>query len=204
MGLAAKKPEFAREDYLTWESAQPDRHEYLAGEVFAMVGVRDQHNAIGGNLYVALHSHLRGSPCRPYFADVKLEVVAADSIFYPDLFVTCESPSDPLVKRDARLIVEILSPSTEAYDRGRKFACYRLLPGFQEYMLLSADEALIEVYTRTGDGAWLLREYRGSDRLTLSSIDLALSVDAIYDAIDFSEPGAASEALNAPANPAAG
>ena len=204
MGLAAKKPEFTREDYLAWESTQPDRHEYVAGEVFAMVGVRDRHNAIGGNLYVALHSHLRGSPCRPYFADVKLEVAAADSIFYPDLFVTCEAPSDPLVKRDARLIVEILSPSTEAYDRGRKFAGYRLLPGLQEYMLLSADEPIVEIYTRAADGAWLMRAYQAGDTLHLSSLDLTLSVDAIYDAIDFSEPAAGPDSISPAASPAAG
>ena len=200
MGLAAKKPQFSREDYLAWENDQPERHEYVAGEIFAMVGVRDRHNEIALNLAALVRPHLRGSACKTYVADVKLEVVAADSIFYPDLFVTCEAPSDPLVKRDARLIVEILSPSTEAYDRGRKFAGYRLLPGLQEYMLLSADEPIVEIYTRAADGAWLMRAYQAGDTLHLSSLDLTLSVDAVYDAIDFSEPERENDALKAPAS----
>ena len=110
MGLPAEKPCFNRADYLIWEHDQPERHEYVAGEVFAMVGVRDRHNVIAGNLYVPIRAHLKGSPCKIYLSDIKLEVSAADSVFYPDLFVTCETPSDPLVKRDAALIIEILSP----------------------------------------------------------------------------------------------
>jgi len=188
MGLPAEKPHFSRVDYLIWEHDQPERHEYLAGEVFAMVGVRDRHNVIAGNLYVPLRAHLKGSPCKTYLSDIKLEVSAADSVFYPDLFVTCEAPSDPLVKRDAVLIVEILSPSTEAYDRGRKFGMYRLLPGLKEYLLIGTDEALVEVYRRTDDDAWLLRTYRSGDTFTLSSIDLQIAVDNVFEDIDFSPP----------------
>ena len=186
MGLPAEKPSFARDDFLAWESDQPERHEYLAGEVFAMVGVRDRHNVIALNLAALVRPHLKGSPCKTYLSDIKLEVAAADSVFYPDLFVTCESPSDPLVKRDARLIVEILSPSTEAYDRGRKFGAYRLLPGLQEYLLVGTDEPRVEIYTRTADDGWLLREYLPGDAFTLSSLDLRLHVDDLYDEVDFS------------------
>ena len=186
MGLPAEKPCFNRADYLIWEHDQPERHEYVAGEVFAMVGVRDRHNVIAGNLYVPIRAHLKGSPCKIYLSDIKLEVSAADSVFYPDLFVTCETPSDPLVKRDAALIIEILSPSTEAYDRGRKFGMYRLLPGLKEYLLIGTDEALVEVYRRTDDEAWLLRTYRPGDTFTLASIDLQIAVDDVFDDIDFS------------------
>jgi len=186
MGPPAEKPHFSRADYLIWEHEQSERHEYVAGEVFAMVGVRDRHNVIAGNLYVPLRAHLKGSPCKTYLSDIKLEVSAADSVFYPDLFVTCETPSDPLVKRDAALIVEILSPSTEAYDRGRKFGMYRLLPGLKEYLLIGTDEALVEVYRRTDDEAWLLRTYRPGDTFTLASIDLQIAVDDVFDDIDFS------------------
>ena len=185
MGLPAEKPHFSRADYLIWEHDQPERHEYVAGEVFAMVGVRDRHNVIAGNLYVPIRAHLKGSPCKIYLSDIKLEVSAADSVFYPDLFVTCETPSDPLVKRDAALIIEILSPSTEAYDRGRKFGMYRLLPGLKEYLLIGTDEALVEVYRRTDDDAWLLRTYRPGDTFTLASIDLQIAVDEVFDDIDF-------------------
>ena len=186
MGLPAEKPCFNRADYLIWEHDQPERHEYVAGEVFAMVGVRDRHNVIALNLAALVRPHLKGSPCKTYLSDIKLEVSAADSVFYPDLFVTCETPSDPLVKRDAALIVEILSPSTEAYDRGRKFGMYRLLPGLKEYLLIGTDEALVEVYRRTDDDAWLLRTYRPGDTFTLTSIDLQIAVDDVFDEIDFS------------------
>ena len=186
MGLPAEKPCFNRADYLIWEHDQPERHEYVAGEVFAMVGVRDRHNVIALNLAALVRPHLKGSPCKTYLSDIKLEVSAADSVFYPDLFVTCETPSDPLVKRDAALIVEILSPSTEAYDRGRKFGLYRLLPGLKEYLLIGTDEALVEVYRRTDDDAWLLRTYRPGDTFTLTSIDLQIAVDDVFDDIDFS------------------
>ncbi len=186
MGLPAEKPCFNRADYLIWEHDQPERHEYVAGEVFAMVGVRDRHNVIALNLAALVRPHLKGSPCKTYLSDIKLEVSAADSVFYPDLFVTCETPSDPLVKRDAALIVEILSPSTEAYDRGRKFGMYRLLPGLKEYLLIGTDEALVEVYRRTDDDAWLLRTYRPGDTFTLTSIDLQIAVDDVFDDIDFS------------------
>ena len=186
MGLPAEKPCFNRADYLIWEHDQPERHEYVAGEVFAMVGVRDRRNVIALNLAALVRPHLKGSPCKTYLSDIKLEVSAADSVFYPDLFVTCETPSDPLVKRDAALIVEILSPSTEAYDRGRKFGMYRLLPGLKEYLLIGTDEALVEVYRRTDDDAWLLRTYRPGDTFTLTSIDLQIAVDDVFDEIDFS------------------
>ena len=185
MGLPAEKPHFSRADYLIWEHDQPERHEYVAGEVFAMVGARDRHNVIALNLAALVRPHLKGSPCKTYLSDIKLEVSAADSVFYPDLFVTCETPSDPLVKRDAALIVEILSPSTEAYDRGRKFGMYRLLTGLKEYLLIGTDEALVEVYRRTDDDAWLLRTYRPGDTFTLASIDLQIAVDEVFDDIDF-------------------
>lgn len=83
MGLPAEKPHFSRADYLIWEHDQPARHEYVAGEVFAMVGVRDRHNVIAGNLYVPIRAHLKGSPCKTYLSDIKLEVSAADSVFTP-------------------------------------------------------------------------------------------------------------------------
>lgn len=185
MGYALPKPKFSREDFIAWENEQADKSEYLEGEVYAMVGVRDRHNEIALNLVQFIRPHLKGSPCRTYLSDIKLEVTEADAVFYPDLFVTCASSSDPRVKRDAILLIEVLSPSTEAYDRGRKFAAYRLLPGLQEYLLVSTDQPLIEIYTRTGD-AWLMREYRPGDHFKLASIDLNLSVDDVFDEVDFS------------------
>ena len=185
MGLPAEKPAFTRNDFIAWENEQAERHEFVAGEVFAMTGVRDSHNVVAGNFYLVLRQHLKGSPCKTYMADVKLEVVAVDSVFYPDVFVTCESPSDPLVKRDATLIVEVLSPSTEAYDRGRKFAFYRQLAGLQEYLLVSTDEPRLDIYRRAPDNAWVLRSYQPGASFTLESVGLALRVDSIFEDVAF-------------------
>lgn len=185
MGLAVEKTVFTRSDYIAWENEQADRHEFVEGEVSVMTGVRDSHNVIAGNFYLALRQHLKGSPCKTYMADVKLEVVAVDSMFYPDVFVTCESPSDPLVKRDAKLIIEVLSPSTEAYDRGRKFALYRQLGGLQEYLLISTDEPRLDIYRRAEGDSWLLRSYLPGEHFTLSSVDLSLTVDAVFEDVDF-------------------
>lgn len=182
MGLPPEKPAFSRADYLAWENEQLDcRHEFIAGEVFAMVGARDCHNVIGGNLYMALRPHLKGSGCQAYTSDVKLMVEAADCVFYPDVFVTCEQPSDPLVKRDAVLVAEVLSPSTEAYDRGRKFAAYRLLPGLRDYLLLCTDAPRAELYRRNADQHWVLHDFAPGDELTLESIGLTLPVAALFE-----------------------
>ena len=131
--------------------------------------------------------HVKDDPAG-LFVTVIIEVLNQGAVgcTQHEAVVTCETPSDPLVKRDAALIIEILSPSTEAYDRGRKFGMYRLLPGLKEYLLIGTDEALVEVYRRTDDEAWLLRTYRPGDTFTLASIDLQIAVDDVFDDIDFS------------------
>ncbi|HNK33121.1 MAG TPA: Uma2 family endonuclease, partial [Plasticicumulans sp.] len=122
--------------FLDWEATQPERHEYVRGEVFAMTGASDRHNLVAGNLYMLLRTHLRGSPCQVFISDMKVRVDAADAIFYPDLLVTCSASdrSDRLAKRDPVVIVEVLSPSTAGYDLSAKFAHYRRLASLQEYV----------------------------------------------------------------------
>lgn len=188
MGLALERPVWTLEEYLAWESVQETKNEFVEGEVFAMAGVRDRHNTIGGNLYIALRSHLKGSGCKAYASDIKLMVESAESVFYPDVFVTCEQPSDPLIKKDARLIVEVLSPSTEAYDRGRKFGFYRALPGLSEYLLVSCEEPRVELFRRAAENQWLLQEFLSGQVVPLSSVGLSLAVSDIYEEVDFSAP----------------
>lgn len=185
MGYALEKQTWSLEDYLAWEQVQETKNEFVDGEVFAMVGVRDRHNTIAGNLYVALRTHLKGGPCKVYASDIKLMVTQANCIFYPDVFVTCESPSDPLVKKDASLVIEVLSPSTEGYDRGRKFGYYRQLPGLAEYLLVNTDEARVELFRRAGETQWLLQEFRPGESVPLESVGLALPVTAIYEEVDW-------------------
>jgi Uma2 family endonuclease len=134
MGQAAVAVKFSAADFLAWDAGQTDKHEYVDGELVAMAGVEDRHATVALNMAMALRQHLRGTPCRTFIADVKLHVEAANAYFYPDVFVTCSEAdrASPLIKREAVLVVEVLSPGTAAYDRGDKFARYRQLPALRE------------------------------------------------------------------------
>lgn len=180
---ALAQPKFGAEDYLAWEANQPVKHEYLAGEVFAMAGGSDAHVTASGNLYVALRAHLRGTPCRTYIADMKLRVAAADAYFYPDVFVTCSAADaqQPLAKAEPVLVAEVLSPSTEAFDRGGKFAAYRSLPSLQEYLLIDPDRRSVEVYRRDASGHWVLYPYSGDEVLELGSVHLSLPLAQVFE-----------------------
>jgi Uma2 family endonuclease len=182
---ALAQPKFAAEDYLAWEAKQPVKHEYFAGEVYAMAGGSDAHVTASGNLYVALRTHLRGTPCRTYIADMKLRVAAADAYFYPDVFVTCSAADaqQPLEKAEPVLVAEVISPSTEAFDRGGKFAAYRSLPSLQEYLLIDPDRRSVEVYRRDASGHWVLYPYSGDEVLELASVHLSLPVAQVFEDI---------------------
>ena len=138
MALPKTRPEFDVDAYMAWEEDQPERHEYLAGEVFAMSGGTDAHYTILGNAYAGLRATLSGKPCRTFVSGMKLRIDRADAVFYPDVFVTC-AESDRAhshYKAAPSLVVEVLSPTTSAYDRGAKFAAYRKLPSLREYALV--------------------------------------------------------------------
>ena len=179
---------FQLDDFLNWEAEQPLRHEFVEGETFAMTGGTDIHNEISLNAAFQLRAYAKGKPCRVYMADVKLAVEADDACFYPDDFLTC-SPADAernLVKQDALLIVEVLSPNTEAYDRGKKFSHYRRIDSLQAYVLIVQDESRIEAFVRTPDNHWTLFEASGRDaslRIPLAEDTLDLPLAAIYQDI---------------------
>ncbi len=190
MGRPAHEATFSADDYVAWESTQLDRHEYLDGEVFAMAGAEDRHVTVAGNLYIALRQHLTGSPCRTYMSDMRLQVAAANSYFYPDVLVTC-SPLDaasPLVKTEPKLIIEVLSPSTAAYDRGLKFGQYRSLPSLQEYVLLDLDTRTTDCYRLGADGFWVLHPFARGEAVSLASVALTLTADQLFADVDAPEP----------------
>lgn len=182
MGQAAHQPVFSADDYLAWEPAQLDRHEFIDGEVFAMAGAEDRHVTVAGNLYMALRQHLGGSPCRTYMSDMRLHVAAANSYFYPDVLVTCSALdlASPLVKTEPKLIIEVLSPSTAAYDRGVKFSHYRGLPSLEEFALIDLDTRATDCYRKGADGLWVLHPFARGESVSLASVALTLSAEQLF------------------------
>ena len=186
------KPVFDFDAYLTWEAEQTERHEFVAGEVFAMTGARSTHNTIALNFAFFLKGALRGTPCRTHIEGVKVRVEAADAAFYPDVFVTCD-PVDLSPEREThttapRLVAEVLSDSTAAYDRGLKFEQYQRLPSLQEYLLIEQDRVHVDLFRRNAEGLWVLHPAGPGDTVTLASVDLSLPIEAFYEDTDTGAP----------------
>jgi Uma2 family endonuclease len=182
MGHAAHQPSFTAANYLAWEAEQPERHDYLDGEVFAMAGAEDRHVTVAMNMAFALRQHLSGSPCRTYMSDMRLHVAAANSYFYPDILVTCSAQdlANSLVKAEPRLIIEVLSPSTAAYDRGLKFSHYRSLPSLEEYVMVDLDTRTTDSYRKGGDGLWVLHPFAKGATVSLASVALDITAAQLF------------------------
>ncbi|NEX21947.1 Uma2 family endonuclease [Thiorhodococcus mannitoliphagus] len=185
------KPYFSFEDYLAAERECVDeKHEYLDGQVFAMTGASFNHNLINVNVASELRQQLKSRPCTVLVNDMRLRIDAADACTYPDVLVLCGEPSfhdhrkDVLTK--ASLLIEVLSPSTEGYDRGGKFAVYRGLPEFAQYVLIAQDCFSVDVFTRQSDGRWLLEAHTDPNAsIRLDAIDCNLRLNDIYDKVRF-------------------
>jgi len=184
------------EEYLALERAAETKSEYFEGEMVATSGASRPHNLIVTNLVSELRGQLKGRPCEVYAADmrVKIETLRRPMYTYPDLVAVCGEPQledehlDTLL--NPTLLVEVLSPSTESYDRGRKFAAYRTLSSLQEVVLVAQDEPLVELYTRQPDQRWLLSEVAGLDAVAqLISVDCELSLREIYDKVPLPASG---------------
>ncbi len=186
MGLPPTAARFDRATYFDWEDKQVEKNEFLGGEVFAMVGARQEHVVVAVALVSRLREHLRGTRCRAYSSDMKLEVDAADAVFYPDVMVSCDEADRQrsLALRSPCLIVEVLSDSTAAFDRGVKFAAYRQLASLQEYLLVDIDRGRLELFRREPVG-WVLHEPHGDPAvLKLTSIGLALTAADTFGDLD--------------------
>jgi len=176
------------EEYLALERRSETKNEYLNGEIFAMAGASRSHNLIAGNAFAALHQQLRGRGCEVHTNDMRVLAPAADLLTYPDVLVVCGDPQladeelDTLL--NPTLVIEVLSPSTESYDRGRKFASYRTIPSFVEYLLLAQDHVSAEHFVKQQNGGWLLTEAnRFEDVLDLPSIGCTLAMRDAYDRV---------------------
>ena len=187
MNLPQPVEKFTPEAYLEWEMANEIKHEYLDGEVFAMSGAKDSHVTVSGNLFILLRNHLRGGPCRVYMVDMKARVEAANCFFYPDVLVTCDSRdrASDYYKSHPVFIAEVLSASTAAFDRGRKFSAYRQLDSLREYLLIDADTPSVDCFRRDDSGHWVLYPYEAGSMVELASMGLSLPIEALYEDVDF-------------------
>jgi Uma2 family endonuclease len=148
-----------------------------------MAGATNNHLLIAGNFFTIIRTHIRGSGCLSYISDTKVNIESINTYYYPDVIVSCDARDRnfPNFVRYPCLIVEILSPSTEAFDRGDKFADYRNLPSLQEYILVSQNQISIDYYRRNTDNNWLLSSYQKDQELELISIGLKIAVNQIYE-----------------------
>ena len=172
------------EDYLAGEKVSPIKHEYKQGEIYAMAGAKKAHVIISGNAFALLRNHLRGSGCMPYMADVKVRIEAANCYYYPDVAVTCDerdSNTDEDFIIYPRLIVEVLSPSTAAFDRGEKFADYRTSESLQEYVLINQERVSVECFRRNAEGLWVLYPYTQGQEVQFSSVNFSCAIEDLYE-----------------------
>ncbi len=187
MAEAAVAPYLSPEEYFALERESEIRHEYFDGEIFAMAGGTFAHSLLIGNLARELGNALKGRPCFVFPVDMRVQLAADRRYTYPDVTVVCGEPRFETGRRDTLLnpllIFEVLSESTERYDRGAKFGFYRALPTLSDYLLVSQDQALVEHFHRAADDSWVLRTFSSGDRLELLSLGVALAVDEIYDKV---------------------
>ncbi len=180
MASTAKNLGVGVEDYLKGELVSEVKHEYVNGEVYAMVGATADHNTIAGNCFAWLHPRVK-LPCKIYMGDVKARILTDtdDRFYYPDVMITCdEGDLDPYFRNEPCLIIEVLSHSTERRDRADKFFAYRKLPSLREYMLIAQDSYRVEVYRRNTQ--WDLEIYCEGGSLHLDSVDDSLAVTDVY------------------------
>jgi Uma2 family endonuclease len=177
---------FTPEDYLELERINLIKHEYLQGQVVAMAGASKAHVIITGNLSAMLTNHLRGSGCIAYATDMKVRVPSLNLFYYPDLAVTCDD-RDLEADQDfilyPKLIIEVLSDTTEAFDRGDKFTDYKAIEQLEEYVLIHQRQRLVEQFRRRANALWMPEVYRDGDKLELASICFNCLVADLYENI---------------------
>ncbi len=183
MGQAQKIHRYSVSEYFALERETDIRHEYLDGEIVAMGGASRTHNTLVLNLAAALRSRLRGTSCRIGSSDMKVFIESANRGYYPDLVVSCGDPAeevDEYTETRPLLVVEVLSPSTAAIDRTEKRLNYQRLESLQEFVLVAQDEPLVEIFRRQSDG-WTHIQYRASEEIELTSIDLRVAMSVVYE-----------------------
>jgi Uma2 family endonuclease len=171
-------------EYLYYEEKSLERYDYLNGEVIARAGGSESHNDIESNIIGELRTKLENKPCKPFNSNTKIWIPERNSFFYPDAAVACgeiNTQKSNGILHNPTLIVEVLSESTEIFDKGRKFAFYRTLPSFKEYILISQDDYFIETYFLKDNNIWEFEVFVGKDNhLTIKSLDIKVALVDIY------------------------
>ncbi|MBO1347203.1 MAG: Uma2 family endonuclease [Hormoscilla sp. GUM202] len=178
-----KEAKITPQEYLDWEEKQPIKYEYMDGRMFAMTGGTIPHNEIAINLATALKTHLRGKGSKVLMADAKLGVSEKGPFYYPDVMVSCDERDRRAIKviYHPCLVVEVLSPGTEAFDRGKKFQNYRRISTLKEYLLIDAEEITVECFRPKENGVWEISSYGEGDEVNLTSVDLSFPIEMLYE-----------------------
>jgi Uma2 family endonuclease len=179
--MGSPLPKMALASFLDWENAQIEKHEFVSGAVLTMTSGRRVHGVVSLNAFTSLKQQLRGTPCRVFAASMKLQI--GQDIFYPDVFVTCDAADlrTEQIFRAPKLIVEVLSPSTEGYDRGLKFSLYRRLPSLAEYLLVHPDTREASLFRRGADGLFTLHDFNNAAQIELASIGCTLAREELFE-----------------------
>jgi Uma2 family endonuclease len=179
---------FSPEEYLAAEDVSSLKHEYRQGHIYAMAGASEAHVTIAGNIFLLLRNHLRGGSCRVFISDMKLCIGDRQNYYYPDVMVTCDERDKASTKWKCfpSLVVEVLSDSTEGFDRGDKFLDYQGIETLQEYLLVSQKRRRVDCFRRNAEGLWVMKSAGIQDRLELNSVGLAISIADVYEDV---EPG---------------
>jgi Uma2 family endonuclease len=180
-------PKFTPAEYFAWEEQQLERHELIGGEVYAMSGGTKNHSRIALKFGALLDRHLAGSGCETANSDLRVNIIESNDYTYPDLSVTCDDRDKTTTKYITYpcLIAEVLSDSTEAYDRGGKFRMYRHNPVLQDYILVSSEKIEVDLYRKMDSGSWEIINYQAGDKIELKSVNLTFSIEQIYEDISF-------------------
>lgn len=176
-------------EYLAFERGSDIKHEYIDGHIYAMAGARRRHSLITGNIFASCHSQFRGQDCEVHQSELRVKI-SASKYFYPDITIICgeailaDNEFDNLL--NPTVIIEVLSPSTEAFDRGDKFQYYRSIPSIQHYLLISQDKPRIEGYQRQKSGLWTFKDAIGLDsNFKIEVLNFTLNLLDIYELITF-------------------
>jgi Uma2 family endonuclease len=186
IALKDNAPQLTPKEYFAWEEQQLEKHEYIDGQVYAMSGGSKNHSLISVRFITLFANHLESDGCEIGNSDLRVNIAETNNYTYPDVSVTCDDHDKTTTQYITYpcLIAEVLSASTEAYDRGGKFRMYRSNPVLQDYLLVSSSSIEIDLYHKNDGGEWLISNYKEGDTIKLKSISLNFTIEQVYRGLD--------------------